>query len=208
MVSTGKVGPQAGSVGAEVPQAMTQMGAAHSADASARYYEPTRAGRVFRGGNQSAVALTAGLATTYTGLCLINPAGSGKNLSLLSFGISTSAAHSALSNYGLLGGYAAGGITAFTAIATTLWGPNLIGTNANNSVASLAAAGVTLVGTPRFLMHCGSAFTTQSLNSTGLFDVAGQIVVQPGGYVAISAIAAYTAAGLFSFTWEEVPIAA
>lgn len=41
-----------------------------------------RPGAVFRVSNQAAAAITAALATTYTGLCLSNPAGSGVNLAV------------------------------------------------------------------------------------------------------------------------------
>lgn len=174
-------------------------------EAHGQQHEAASRGFIYSAANQAAVALTAGLATTYTGLCLINPITSTKNLSLLEVGVGASAAFSALTTLGLLGGWASTGLTAFTAIATTLWGNNNVGLT-NASVASVAAAGVTLVGTPRYLKQFGSGFTTQSLDLFGVIAINGNIVVPPGGYVAVSSIAAFTAAGWFSFTWEEVPI--
>jgi hypothetical protein len=43
---------------------------------------PALAGTNFRGSNQVGATLSAALATTYVGLCLSNPAGSGVNLAV------------------------------------------------------------------------------------------------------------------------------
>lgn len=44
-----------------------------------RYYEQALRGNMYRIANQAAVTTTAGLATTWTGLAISNPAGSGVN---------------------------------------------------------------------------------------------------------------------------------
>ena len=54
--------------------------------ASGCYTEAAIEGRLFSIANQAAVATTAALATTWTGLGVCNPAGSGKNLIIHEFG--------------------------------------------------------------------------------------------------------------------------
>src|SRR5258708_11580241 len=51
----------------------------------ARYYQTTRDQNSFSVANQAAVTTTAGLATTFTGLAIANPTGSGFNMVLNKF---------------------------------------------------------------------------------------------------------------------------
>src|SRR5258708_24627651 len=52
-------------------------------DGHGRYQEAVLQNNVFLVASQSVATTTTGLATTYTGLCLSNPVGSGKNICLL-----------------------------------------------------------------------------------------------------------------------------
>lgn len=183
-------------------------------DAHGRYNEAATRGVVFGGGNQTAVTLTVGLATTYTGFVLINPINSGVKASILTATATVSVAASVAGNIGLIVGGSAGGVTAFTAIAVTLWGTMLVDSNANvnNSRVSLAAAGITLTGTPRYSGHWLTSVGTgavnlESLSPMAAYDLAGQIVVGPGGYCAFGSYTA-VATGVFGFTWEETPFIA
>src|SRR5882672_11427418 len=73
-----------------------------------------QSGMVFRGSNQTAAAVTAGLATTYTGLCLSNPAGATVNLAVRGVTGMFGPAPATAVNLGIITGWAAGGITVHT----------------------------------------------------------------------------------------------
>src|SRR5882724_8008345 len=77
-----------------------------------RYAEAMRNGQGFHACNQAAQAVSVALATTYTGLLLYNPVGSGKYLVPTFFKYALSVAQVAVATIGLLEGYsAAGGVT-------------------------------------------------------------------------------------------------
>lgn len=166
------------------------------------------AGEIFCAGNQTGVTFTVGLATTYTGFILINPVGSGKNAEVLYANATLSIAASVPGPIGLIGGGSAAGVTAFTAIATSLWGTTRLDSNAatNNSVCSVAAAGITLVGSPRYvawLALAGTVATTSIGLAPGISqEWAGSISVGPGGYLAFGSNVA-EATLLCSFMWRE-----
>lgn len=180
-------------------------------DAHGRYNEATTRGVVYGGGNQTAVTLTVGLATTYTGFVLINPIGSGVKASIISATATVSVAATVAGQIGLIVGGSTAGVTAFTAIAATLWGTMLADATAavNNSKCAMAAAGITLVGTPRYtgiwLTSIGTgAVNLESTMPMAAFDLAGQIVVGPGGYCAFASYTA-VATAVCGFVWEETP---
>ena len=206
------VGPAAYSgAGAPVPNVrVDHFGAQVVTDAGGRYQEACSNGELFCGANQSAVALTAALATTFTGLSLANPAGSGVRMEIVTVGISANAVASAATSFGLIGGWAAAGIaTHTTPITVTLYGSCLIGPNSAGATGSkgLLDAASTLVGTPRWLAMFGQAGTVATTSDgfvfSGLFDLASQFAIDPGGYFAIGATVANTAAYFLSITWRE-----
>lgn len=156
--------------------------------------------------NQAGATLSAALAATYTGLCLSNPAGSGKNLSLLSASGVINVAPAALTAIGLIAGFAAGGITAHTTPITPR--SSKIGTT-STLVAKVDAA-ATLVGAsanaPGWI-----DWLAETIAATGIVQFTknynGSILIPPGGYVAIGASIAGPAAGfLGAFTWQELAI--
>lgn len=144
--------------------------------------------------------LSAALATTYTGLCLSNPAGSGKNLVLLRASGVLNVAPAALTAVLLATGYVAGGVTVHTTPETPLsafvgTGPALVG---------LADAACTLVGTPAYSQVLSE---TPAATSVLAFDrpLDGSIILPPGAWAAIVSTIAGPAAGLWaSMIWEEV----
>ena len=73
------------------------------------YYASTESGNAYYACNQSATSTTAGLATTWTGLAIGNPAASGFNLVMRKFLVGQAAAGTA-GAVGIMGG--AGSITA------------------------------------------------------------------------------------------------
>lgn len=166
-------------------------------------YSPALAGVMGYAANQSGATLSAGLATTYTGLCLSNPAASGKNLALGRVSGQINVAPAALTAFGLIVGFAAGGITVHTTPVTP---KNGILSATPPALVGLADAACTLVGTPvwqDWISELTSA--TGSLSFTR--DYSGSLIIPPGGYVAIGASIAGPTAGLLAgISWEEVAI--
>jgi hypothetical protein len=169
-----------------------------------------QAGSNFRGSNAAGAALSAALATTYTGLCLSNPAASTVNLVLKKVSGVIIVAPAAELAIGLITGWAAGGITAHTTPVTGIVSGYVGAAAASGSVVAPASqakldAACTLVGTPvwdRWL--AAGVASTNNVNFDA--DVDDDLVIPPGGYVAIGANAAGPAAGfLGTFQWEELP---
>lgn len=176
----------------------------------ADYQELTARGRVFQAANQGpgGTTTTVGLATTYTGLCINNPANSGKNMIVLSAGIAVVGAPAALSTIGLLVGYAVAGIVTHTTplVPLSSFVNQIIATGVGK-----ADAACTLVGTPTLWMPLGvtpiTGATAQVVNPPVIlnaYDFKGQLVLPPGAYAAI-----YTSTVLSiiaGLTWAEVDV--
>jgi hypothetical protein len=164
------------------------------------------AGASFSGGNAAAATLTVGLATTYTGCCLSNPAASTVNLVVRKVGIAVSAT-SAANAFGLATGWIAAGVVTHTTPITGILGNYIGAATASGSVALAAAsqakldAACTLVGTPLYTQFLGAAATSSVFG--GLFSVDDAFIVPPGGWCAIVGSGGTT--GFWgSFYWEEV----
>lgn len=160
--------------------------------------------------SQAATAVSVALATTYTGLCLSNPAASGVEAILWGVGTALSLAPAAIAPLGLQGGWAAAGITVHT--TPLVWGTaagwmhqgfGLLTMAAGNAPKCLYDAACTTVG-PKLLMPLVSGFTAAALPAAMMpcrTWLDGSIVLQPGGWVAIYALTAVT--GLWSLYWSE-----
>ncbi len=163
-----------------------------------KYREATLAGRVFVVANQTAVALTAALATAYTGLVVGNAAGTGKNLVLLGCGYATTVATPTATALGLMTG-------TMTAVASALTPRN----RKIGGAASIAwAEDSCTIGTPVLEQPLATAWTEATtagtLSQPNWIDLDGSLVVTPGSFVAFYSAAANTAAFLLAFLWEEV----
>ena len=164
-----------------------------------RYYEQTYRGNMFSVANQAAVTTTAGLATTFTGLAIGNPVGSGVNLVLNLFTVGQVAVAVA-GTVGIMG--AAGPITASLTPISRMIGSGTVSK-------ATATAGQT-ISTPLLIAGLG---TVGSLATTGdalaqgiVVDFGGSVIVPPGSFVASYTTAACTSAFVFGFSWEEVAI--
>lgn len=155
-------------------------------------------------GTAAGVVTTVGLATTYTGLCLSNPAGSGKDVVVKKITAGLNVVTAAPTVIGLIQGYSAAGVVTHTTPATVFNG--LPGGSVAAAVAKLDKA-CTLVGTPawrEFLF--GTAIAAGAGQASRQFD---NLVIPPGGYIALGTNIASPAAGLVaSFEWTEQDIAA
>lgn len=170
-----------------------------------RYYEQAARGNMYMAMSQAVATTTVGLATTYTGLCLSNPIGSGKNLAVALASLFQSVIQATQ-----VEGYAlATGSNLTTNVTHTTPGTvqtALVGALANNSVAKVDTA-ATLPTAPVYsigLTNTGSATT----NSPGItVDLGGAITLAPGGYVCFVTPTQASVAGLwFSLSWIEIPI--
>ena len=187
-------------------QAQTRLGALADTivtELHAPFYEGAVRGNRFSAANQAAVALSAAFATTYTGLVLYNPPGSTVNGVLEKVGLAQTVVASAATTLGLMTGFSPSVFAGVTAI--TPKNKKLGGTAGQ----LLAAGAATLPIAPSLDTILGSLGT---LATTGYglnfytYNLGGDIVIPPGGFVAVYSTAAFTAALIASFQWEEVTI--
>ena len=194
----GKVGVQALSLGSSGPVRLNTEGAMVVEIGGAKYTEDARRGRLFSLCNQAAVAITAALATTYTGLVIMNPAGSGKNAELLGMGVSSTVAVPTATALGLMTG-------TMTAVASTLTPKNrLIG----GAASVMHGEDSCTIGTPvlDFAAFTGWTEATTAGSIAGPFwlDLDGNTILPPGAFAAWYSTAANSAAFLCSSLWREV----
>ena len=161
------------------------------------------ASRVFSIANQAAVATTAALATTWTGLAIGNPVHSGKICKIIEFGFALSLAGSKAGAIGLMTGS-----SLVTAIAASLT-PRPAIVNGSATSKMLATAGQT-IATPVLEKVVGSygtvATSSWGVVGTGVYrPPEGTLILTPGSFIATYNTLDTTAAFVFHFVWEEVP---
>lgn len=201
-----RVGPIYGGSGTAPPFTAGITGAQRTQDAHGRYMQAVLEGRVFSASNVAAQAVSVALTTTYTGLCISNPAGNTKNFAILGCQYALSVAPAAIASLHLIAGYSSAGVVTHTA---ALAAPGIQSTFINGAANSTAKADTqaTIVA-PYYLFGMGSGFTAAALYATTptWIDLGGVFVIPPGGWVAWGALTAVT--GFGSFIWEEMPILA
>lgn len=171
-----------------------------------KYYEQAVRGKLFLASNVAAQAVSVALTATYTGLCISNPLGNTKNLVLLGMQYALSVAPAAIASLHLIGGYSAtANVTHTAALAAPGIQNCLLGVGPASTMKADTQA--TIVN-PGYVLPICSGFTAAALPSmTPLWiDLAGLIVVPPGGWVAVGALTAVT--GFGGFAWEEVDLVA
>ena len=160
--------------------------------------------RIFGIANQAAVAVTAALATTWTGLAVGNPWDSGRLCKILEFGFAMSLAGSKAGAVGLMTGSSL--VTPIVASLT----PRPAVINGTAASKMLATAGQT-IATPVLERVLGSYGTV----ATASWPVIGvpvyrplddTLVLTPGSFIASYVTLDATAAFVFHFVWEEYPI--
>ena len=184
------------------PNAMQlQLGELGMSEVLPRLYALGWSGYIYSAANQAAQAISVALATTYTGLGLYNPVGSGVNLVPLKVKYALSVAPAAIATMGLIGAYAAtGAVTAQTTKLTVQNG--IIGNVGAGQGIALDAA--TIV-TPTWVEHLEDGFTAAALPAPlAPFYMDGHLAVGPGGFLGVGALTAVT--GLGSIFWAELPV--
>jgi hypothetical protein len=177
------------------PFAVDTDGAALIKQAAAPFYVKRK--NIFSAANQTGCVWTVGLATTYTGLVLSNPAGSGKNLSILGVSHQEVVAPAGIAAVYLAGLYHATAVihSVPSAIRAASIGPD-------GSAKSIAKAdtGATLPAG-----HTSGALSTSA--SPAFIPINGLITVEPGGFLAICNFTIGVAVGqMGAFIWEEISI--
>lgn len=191
-------------VGNTIPNRAGQLGDLIVSELQGRYYEQTYRGTAFSASNQAVATTTVGLATTYTGLVISNPLGSGVNLELTKVSIMQSVIQSVQPEaFAIAVGFnATTNVTHTAALATV---SNKVG----SGLTSLGKAdtSATLPTAPTyhtFLASTGSATTDIG---GGQADLDGSIVLMPGAYACFVTPAQASVAGMwFHASWTEVPI--
>jgi hypothetical protein len=162
------------------------------------YYEQAMRGNMFHVASQAAVTTTAALATTWTGLAISNPAGSGVNAVINLFSVAQFAVGAAAA-IGIMTG-------AGTAAGSLVPRNCLIGGPTGRVTASAGAT----IATPVLdivVGQAGSLATTGYGVTPGLVvDLKGSLIIPPGFFAASFTSIVTTTALLFGFQWEEVPI--
>ena len=190
-----KRGIQALSQGAIGPLRGDQLGALITSKGLA---EAAIEGRLFSVCNQAAVAVTAALATTWTGLGLCNPTGSGKLFIVHEFGWAQTVVNPAEGAIGLMTSDDTGFAAALTAKCA----------RDGYKVSSAYCDDGATIATPVLLRVVGGtmegAITTIPSLTPNIYKVNGSITLAPGRSVMTYHTIGGTASLVFHFVWEEI----
>jgi hypothetical protein len=166
-----------------------------------RYYQATRDGNMF-GITGGLTTTTAAGATTFTGLIVVNPAGSGYNMAVNKCWVSQGAALTAETEIGVMYGANVAATTPLTTIFNRMAG--------GRASVCVASAGLTLTAAfTAFIPWCGSgsgAITVPGVIPVNGIDFEGSLIIPPGYSLASYTSRVTTSALVFTFQWEEVPI--
>lgn len=189
-----------------------QLGELGVSEVLPRYTALTWSGQVYSYSVATAAAITA-----YTGgaagqpmIAVFNPAGSGKNLVLLSASYGNAVAASAAGTVEMALYF---GQSALTSVAATATATNNLTLNTTGSVtkvyANTATTGSTALtnavplGSYYWATAAGAALVTPATP----FESAGFIIIPPGGQMALGGSAALTSATWTgNLTWAEIPV--
>jgi len=167
------------------------------------YYERAARGGIFTVANQAAVTTTVALATTYTGLCLTNDAGSNVNLVVLAAGFGITVAPATISAVGLMGGV--GTVTHTTPIAAAAIRSTLLG--GATHAATTKADGAATIPTPTLLELLYGGNTNNALPTSPhptSVPIEGRYVIPPGGFIALYTLTVLVGFGFIQWAEERV----
>ncbi len=161
-----------------------------------------RDGHCYYGANQTGCVWTVELATTNTGLCVSNPVGSGKILSILAAGYSEIVAPTGINDAWLAGGYHAS-TNVLAGVAGTARNLRLGGAAGVGQVWT----GATLPVAPTYILPIQTGHTAAALSggSPCLQIINGLIQIPAGGFVIIACFTIGVAVGAKgAILWQEV----
>lgn len=168
-----------------------------------KYYTLCYAGKVFTTCNQTVATLST-LSTTYTGLLVFNPVGTGVNMTLLQCAVALASAPGGISTI-----QHQASVT-FQKTAVTNTTPNTV----YNTLLGVQAVGVGLASVSATLPTAPVAIRAIGcgVNATGsattipfaLDDIAGGIILGPGTYCGLGYVTTAPAV-IASYHWAELP---
>ena len=161
-------------------------------------------GNCYSGANQTGCVWTVELATTNTGLCVSNPVGSGKILSILAAGYSQVVAPTGIVDAWIAGGYHAS-TNVLAGVAGTAVNLKLDGAAGVGKVWT----GATLPVAPKYLFPIVNGYAGTALPTVptvpGLVRIDGLVALPPGGFVIIANFTIGVAVGAKgAILWQEV----
>ena len=166
-----------------------------------RYYEHTKRKNKFSAANQAGQVTTVGLATTYTGLGIYNPVGSGVDVVIQKIGYAVPVAPAASMVVGIMVGSPGANPTGLTTLTPK---NDYLGQPAPLAVPFSAATIATPTLQKVIDLATAATITTAPKGCAGVVDIEGGIIVAPGSFLCIYTSTASGAAGLFgSIDWYE-----
>ncbi len=196
-----KTGSIRSTAGAEHPPCSDTFGSLITLSQGGRLQAACDAGRLFVAANQAAKTTTAEGATTWTGLGVANPTGSGYKIIMHEFGWALSIVGSDDGIIGLATSTDVGFGAEITPRNRKFGGPA--------SIAYVDTV-VTLTTAPVLEQICGTvgmgATTTQISVPPQIVDLKGGLILLPGRSVVTWTTTVCTSGLLFHYMWEEVPL--
>lgn len=197
----GKVGAQSLSSGSSGPLRLDETGCLMAQAYGGKYAEAALAGRLFFAANINMVTTSTTLNTTFVGLGLCNPAGSGKIVIVHEFG------------YAFIGAAAAGLILALAVTDDTGFADDVnapIHCTREGYATSVCytdeGATITAPVIVKVITRQADAATSTFQNTPpGPVDLGGSIILDPGrSVVTDTTTVAGASLAQFSFMWEEI----
>ena len=166
-----------------------------------KYAEAALAGRLFTTANVDVLAVSTTLHTTFTGLGLCNPAGSGKLVVMHEFGYAYDTAGAATGMVLALAVTTDSGITAMHADLTIQCARPNYDTSVCYATEAATIVAPTII---KIISQHSNAATTTFVSVPRVVDLAGCIVLPPGRSLVTDSTLADTMQ--FSFMWEEIDL--
>src|SRR6266576_308875 len=199
----GSVGPYRGQDGSDTPLRQGRDSDLIISQCHGRYHEAVSRGNVFFAANTATQALSLN-STTATGLILSNPAGSGKNLSLIEVCVAIASLPAGQYNLLLTGNLNPIATATTHSVALTIRNALLGG--GQNSVAFADSSATIANANIVRIIGAGGAATMATSTAYQPFirdEVSGLILLQPGTCISLQALTTAVTV-VASFAWEEI----
>src|SRR2546421_10067572 len=202
-LSKGSVGPFRGQDGVDTPLRLGRDSDLIISQCHARYHEAVSRGNVFFAANTATQALSLN-STTATGLILTNPAGSGKNLSLLEVCVAIASLPAAQYTLLLTGNTNPVAATVTHSVALTIRNA-FMGQGANSVAFADSSATIPNANIMRIIGTGGAATMASSTAYPPLIrdEITGLILLQPGTCISLQALTTAVTV-VASMAWEEI----
>lgn len=210
MLLNGNQGQTGKQTGQGIPVSFGEYGDQLASELQPRYYEMNYRGQVFSACNTAAVTIGV-LAATNVSYALYNPPNSGKNLVIIDAGFG--AASTVFGSGSVFFAYnpqttTPGGTTALTIKSNLLTGNPAASVAAAYSTATLSSTPIAV--RPFYGCVAAAASTATPISAQCVpfvkDDVAGELIVAPGGVLSIQGSVAAVANGFVGISWAEVAI--